>query len=184
MKVARAGGRLAAVIALALAVLLLAPAESRAWVCGMPQPEEALDHSSHVFRGVLVSVRTIRQGPTTKQLGTFRVREYWKGDVEPTMEVRIDMWFSNDPIRMHGDYLVFASRETYSGWLAIAGCKSGPWETRKYLVEPYDALRVSYNAKSPDMPAAAPWVPLAALLAVTGGVGTARLAGTGRRRRP
>src|SRR5690606_41253360 len=87
-----------------------------------------------LFRsGVLVSVRTIRQGPTTKQLGTFRVREYWKGDVEPTMEVRIDMWFSNDPIRMHGDYLVFASRETYSGWLARSEEHTSELQSRENL---------------------------------------------------
>lgn len=173
MRAVRAGKRLLAVIAMVLAAPFAAPAQSLAWMCGMPTPEEAFDNTPYIFRGVPVEMREVKQGGMTKVLATFRVRDVWKGDVDPIQEVRIH-WLFDVPFRLHKDYLVYATRETYSGWMVTLGCnKTGFWEERQYMVEPFEAHRVRLLFEPAAIPPIAPWVPVLVLAAASAAAGFA-----------
>lgn len=164
--VGRRPGLLLAILAVILTAGLLVPAESRALSCARPSAEEMFDATPYVFRGV--PVKMWREERDNRLYATFVVKEYWKGDLEPRVDVQIAEGLLLQPVKLHNDYLVYAGMHKYSGSLYTLGCfRTGLWEDRKDNMAAFEQYRISFAPDSDSNPLS-PWVPLG-ILAISAG---------------
>ena len=115
---------LAVSVSLLALILLLGPESIHAHKCYSPQPSEAMERATAVFKGEIVAIHEI----DTELSGgfpyriEFRVNAVWKGTAYETMFVHTfrlsEAWgypFSMDV----GEYIVYASEEPESLWVDL-----------------------------------------------------------------